>query len=335
MSRGIGAPSKVPAREPQRELNLATGATGVAIPQKSMFDPGNMQTTGGKPMQVDEQRGGLRELTPDEFNSATGETYPKQAEILGGDQSGPQTVADVQRSPAPPDPELSQRVLEMQNQVNELMQALRDERERSEDLKFQMQAFGGPAAQQAPRQQQLPNNIDPAAPATYGDLLTIAQNLFAIVPAQTIRSSWDVTSTEEQAVYQEYPQASTLAEPQRTQFIQKAVSRMRARQAKATPPAQPTASNPPQQAHTPTLARPVIGTVPLVESGATASGISEPQTQNALAEAFRDYQEAQKIRNSKERREAMKASADRIAQLQGYSDRGGFAKGGFVQRSSR
>ncbi len=349
-------PHNGPSREPTRELNILTGTTGTAVNQKAIFDPATMQTTGGRPMQIDEQRGGLTPIDPEQMKIAINAPVAKNIpfdqppqhpgtithNLINPDNAPPQPqpIADVQATPPPPDPGLSQQLLEMQAQLEEMRQQLTRAREYNEDLRFQMDAFGNPvAARPVAPPAQLPQNIDPSAPVTFGDFLVVAQNLFAQVPAQTIRSMWNVTPNEEAAILREYPQAQTLAEPARTQFIQKAVQRARQRAQQGKTQTAPAPSpNPPhaQKSQAQAPARAVTGTVPAPESGGqTASGLNEPQQTNALSEAGQRYQAAQKIRNPKERREAMKDSANELARLQGFSDRGAFARGGFVQRSQR
>ena len=227
-------PAKVAAREPSRELNMATGETGLAIPQKAIFDPATMQTTAGRPMQIDENRGGLRELTAQEFQNAMlppgapptsvpGAVTPSnlpQAEIL------PPQSGDLQSTPPPADTGLSQLRLEFEARIAELQEQLQRSRDENEEMRFQTEAFNAQTASRATAPAQLPQNLDPSAPATYGDIAIIAQSPFSMIPAQTIRSMWNVTPTEETQVLRDYPQAQSLAEPQKTQFIQKAAQRM-------------------------------------------------------------------------------------------------------------
>ena len=336
-------PADVPAREPSREVNLATGQAGVAIPRKGVYDPRSMQTSNGRPFQIDEQRHGLRELSDEELAAALNPAGISEPPTILDDLPmneplpAPTTVGEIQRGASPPDPETAQRLLELQSRVEELVASYQAERERNDDLRFQMEAFGNGARVAAPTQvpTQAPNGVSLDTPATLGDFYKFAENMIKILPAHSIRAQWDISSDEEMNVYREYPQAQTLDEPYRTQFVQRAVQRTRERAARAKEGTKPAATTQAvSRVSSPIAQRTVASTVPLVESGsAAAAGVAEPQNRNLLSEAIQQYKQAQTIRNPRERNEALRTAADRIAKLQGMDNRGDFGRGGFVQQT--
>lgn len=349
-----------PAPEPKRHMSLGYGVQGGAAVVTS---DGNIRPE--NTVAYTEPNGAMRVLSPDEIANVMGGVNVTNGDLPDVDQiqheeelaaqvaataPEPAPAPAYEATPAPPDPEMAAQLLSLQGTINQLLEEVRSQRSANDELQFQLDAFqryGGNPFGHAPAAapQGPPPGVDPAATVTYGDLQLVAQKLLEFAPAQALRTIWDVTPEEEARVLGKYPQANSLAEPQRTQFVHKAALRMRASSAPATTPAPVVAAPAPQAPALPTPPvprasrpqsppRPAPKQVPLVETSGPAPSTAEPQLTNPLREAILEYERARSLRgNAKARSEAMKAAADKIARLQGMRDRGGFINGSFSQRS--
>jgi len=329
------SPANKPAPEPRRSINLTgrEGGLGVATGGVTYWDPRSQQASLGQPMAVSER--GEDGVVRQQVMEGQGPAAQRAGDMPEMNVQETEPSVPFQSTPPPPDPELTQRLAALEAQQRELLDELRLRRQDNEDLQFQLEVFSQAArqAQLGPTVPKLPDNLDPSQTATLGDLALVVQNMMAIGPAQSIRATWDVTPSEEQAVYQRWPDAATLQEPARTNFILKAVPQLRKRASAAAaapqPAAPPASSAPaptpqPPRATPPTPTRPVTATVPLVESGGpSGQGLQEPQLVNQIAAAYEEYQQALNMKgNGRKRNEAMRAAADKLARLQGLSGRG-------------
>ena len=252
--------------------------------------------------------------------------------------AGPQFLA----SPPPAEPTLASEVQALRQQNGELIQRLGSletgYRRSLEQMQLRMEAAAIPAGYHLPPV-QLPPGIDPDAQVTAKEFF---QGVYNMLPAlsgeaasQAIRSTWDITSQEEQQVLGEIPEISQKPEPVRTQLIMKAARMNRSY-------ASPVVSNGPTPAPAPQVLRPVreVGrVVPHVES-AMSPMAPEPvaQDRNALAmQAQTEYERARQMprrtaQESRSREEALRAAWRRVEGLTSTPDTGGIPTG-FVQRA--
>lgn len=239
------------------------------------------------------------------------------------------TVPGVQSSPPPAAPESASELAALRQQVGELVQGIGNLKashaREVEEMRLMMEM--NQANQLAPQipPMGVPEGVDPDQEMKVGDFFQYFNGIIGPVvttaQAQALRGMWDVTAEEETAVLQAYPNLQVMPEPNRTNFIQKAVALRR--QATAGP-ASPTPAQAAQASPQPAPSRPAPPTVPHVEH-TPAPAVPDFQPKDELVEARREYDEAKASQaNSpaehKERLRKMRAATDKINALLGNTE---------------
>lgn len=351
MPRDMSVPNSGNAPEPRKTISLgssgSTGVSGMEIPGPISLSQslGIGGPPGPPPLMT---TGDLARLRGDGVSEEQIEQMIFQQALAQGPGPaltpgpiGPNAPTTAPTNPysassAPPaQPDFAAQLLAVQQQNEEILQALRTEQERREEMEFKLELanLSRAAAEVAP-----PDGLDLTAPATVGDLFKVAQNLHKLVPSWAAQTALDISPAEQQDALASHPEIAGLPEPARTQALVKAVTRLRGKQSKpsaAEAPAAPTST--PRATPVPPQARPAPSVVPLVEAGGPAMPPGDPQIPNLLNELTREYHAVLNDKRMRwnERKQRLRDVMDRIAQVQGYHSRSAFARGTFTQMSRK
>lgn len=266
-----------------------------------------------------------------EFIAGPGETHDltPRGEIvpspLESEENLPASSAELV---APAEPPAAQPP-EWQNEIQALRSQLQAQQDASDDLRFQLETlsalrdYGVAPAGPVP----LPPGIDPAQAVTMADLGQILPNVLSFA----LRAGYGITPEVEAKVLQTYPQFAGLPEPARTDAINKAYQRLKAREQATVPP---TPSQAPPQA--PIVVRPAGPTVSAPEAGGggSAGTTPEPSVVDKLLAIKAEYDAALKERDPRLRKVKMRAAADKWAQAQGKKTYGDLLQGSYTQTRS-
>jgi len=217
---------------------------------------------------------------------------------------------------APADPQTAAQLAELLKQNGDLVRAL-GERDKKHDLQMKQLRFDVQtqlAARDGAPNVSLPPGVDPETPVNAGQLMTVLTKHSLAQEAHNMRQGWDVTPYEEATVLQTNPALQSLAEPRRTAMIREAVSLLR----ESMPPA-PASTEAPVPSGDPNRrpAREVVAAPEIV--GARSNGQSDAPGEDELAKAQRQYLEAERLPDPKQRLETRKALYERILKLQGLN----------------
>lgn len=246
----------------------------------------------------------LGEIVADKFQDGQNQ-FPIEPRLVEGAQFPAEKLIE---SEPPANPDMASSLAELERSNRELREAFEAQRAESDALRLEMQLqarLGQVQPQLEPL--NLPKDFDPSQTLTAGQLARFMQQVIPELRgeahAQAIRAAWTVTPEQESEIRTRFPQATSLPEPQRTQFIREAAQRMYRNQTPRNAPAK-------------SEGRMVERTVPL-ESSAPPQSLSEPRSQDKLEQFRREYLQAQKLKNPKERLAALRDVAMREAKARG------------------
>jgi hypothetical protein len=244
-----------------------------------------------------------------------------------------------QASPPPAEPEQAAESQDWKHRYGETIQALGDikkqlaERDRQlQQMNLQMQAMmAAGAAGQPPQQSQAAGEVpeDPDATVTVSEMQNqinrAIQQQQEGFQAQTIVMQAGLTQQEIVDILQENPylQNQNISPVRRAQFIVQA-ARLKRGPDEGNQPQEPS-PQPKQEAtqqQEERQERPIQGqrVVPQNTPPPARPAVSEPQSEDAVAQAMREYREAAKIQDKGERMKARKAALAKAMKAQGIND---------------
>lgn len=246
----------------------------------------------------------------------------------------------LETTPPPEDPEKAVKQSTSETRIGELTRALgeqkKDFEQKLEEMALRYESQLAALVSQAgaatpPAAGQLPPNVDPEAQMTVGQFVQAMDKMWPYMQEQLIRSQWDVTPEEEQAVLQSNPHIAKIADGmQRAEFVRKAVTLARKRKGESQ--GEPTATTPAPGKSGSKQTRTHERTVPHVEASTTPAApdlVPDSPTEQILSE----YEKAKTISDPKKRVAAMKAAFKKAQAAAGLSDEV-FSKMAFVQKAS-
>lgn len=215
-------------------------------------------------------------------------------------------------SPAPENPEQVTSHSELERDRREFQSWMEKQKAEIEALKLeaelnsQIQALKGrPRQEYAPV--PLPPGVRPDQNVTVEQFTTLMQQVVPALRAEAedaaLRAQWSVTSEQEQAIREKFPQIQSLPPLDQTKQIAAVAKRL-----------YPAKNN---DSRGPSESRPIRVT-PL-ESTSPAQSLREPESTPALQAKFKEYAEASKERNPRLRVAKLRTIAQDIARLQGLN----------------
>jgi hypothetical protein len=307
----VGSPYRGKAPEPEKSIDLRE--SGAASHGTTEIDPATMRPFPQGEMEIQDPNPDIQATAPDIL------------ELHGPPTPTPPTR--VQTSTPPAQPDLAAENAGLRQREGELIRAMGEQNRKFEEmletqrLDMEIRSAGMIPQVAAPAPQQLPQGFNPEDTVTMGQVIPMLQNTVQMAQLQAIRATWDVTPEEENAVFQQYPQLANTPEPARTTFVQKAALMARKRASGSSPAAESPADNGKQATPPRSSQRPLTNVVPHVEAGHGAPSFPEPEAgaNDAYTAATREYEEAKKIPNRRERHTAMKKAWSKILATQNIS----------------
>lgn len=300
----VAAPHRGAAPEPEHNIDL-TGEQ----PDMTVMNPHTL--TPAQPLANPQPPDGTPPVAPP----------APQVQSIASPQPNPE-APQVANAPGPTNPAEAADLATYKQRYGEVVTAMGAQKEDFEAQMAQMRLdmeialAGRPVA--LPPGQAAPAEINPQDTPTWEQIQQMNAGLPGVVTAAAIQAVWDVTQEEIQEVMSTNPNLQTLAEPQRTQLVHRAV---KARRKNKAPNGAPGTTSPhaaqPTQAAPPQVQVPVENVVPHVEGSLAPPAFPEPKPGTALAAAQHEYEEAGKITNLKERNFARRKAWDKVLAAQG------------------
>lgn len=293
----INRPNRM-GQPPQRHLTLT--------PQNHLEDTGRSAPQAYTPSSP--VAGVMGQLAPEAHllqESPTGAIGPNQV-------PGRQTY----EGGAPDDPAAQAQIAELLKANGDLVRALGESNKKFELRMKQMQfdVQTQLAARDGAPNIQLPADVDPNAPINAQQLLSVMTKNNLAMEAHSIRSSWDVSPNEEALALQRNPALASLSEPRRTMMIREAVGLLREETAAAPTSAEALA---PTGDPNRRPAREVVAAPEMTHS--VPAGGSDAPGESELQNAWRQYNDADRLPDPKQRLETKKALYERILKIQGMN----------------
>lgn len=237
-------------------------------------------------------------------------------------------------SQPPADPTQAAKAAENDGRIGELVQALGAQKaeyeQRMSDMAYQFESqLAAALARLNPTNNiPLPANLDPDTPVNVSQLATVLGNFRNQVKIDTLRSTAGLTPTEEADALTRFPHLRDVPEPQKTELLVQAVTRMRSASpaaSKSTP-----ANGTLAQSSVERITRQAPRTVPFTEAS-NAIGVEDNPPINQVAQIQADYAATAQIKDPKERMRARRAIMDRARAASGMTEEQ-FAKASWAQR---